>query len=215
MLCPSYKIAEAVESFLSNKPIRQSNKQFMVKGIIIKNTLQFIRNKYSQELYDKVTGALSGETKGLIESGVRQYNYYSSDIYYELNRSIEKYIKPQFPTVLEEVGEENARECIDAYKTALSLVSVSDFANFLQGLYKIVFPGISYEDLEINPDTKAVSYCFRSPGYTEDNIRLSAIILRGWITHFGKLLKINLSSFSSEVQKDNKGPKILCQFTWR
>lgn len=215
MLCPSYKIAEAVESFLSNKPIKQNTRQFMVKGIIIKNTLQFIRNKYSQEIYDKVTGTLSAETKGLMESGIRQYNYYSSDVYYELNRSIEKIVKPQFQTVLEEVGEENARECIDAYKTALSLASVSDFANFLQGLYKIVFPGISYEAIKTDQDAKAVSYSFRSQGYTEDNIKLSASILRGWITHFGKLLKLSFSSFSSEVQKDERGLKIFCQFTWK
>ncbi|OGS25296.1 MAG: hypothetical protein A2297_04010 [Elusimicrobia bacterium RIFOXYB2_FULL_48_7] len=215
LLCPSYKIAEAVESFLANKQPAQNQKQFMVKGIIVKSTLQYIRNKFSHEIYDRVAALLSEENKGLVAGGLRQYNYYSSDVYYDVNKSVEKIISAQCPQIIEEIGEENARECIEAYKTALSLATLSDFSNFLQGLYKIVFPGIVHENLVINQTSKTVTYYFRSLGYTEDNIRISAKILKGWIIHFGKLLKMDLVSLSSESQKDDKGLKIRCEFVWK
>jgi two-component system chemotaxis response regulator CheB len=215
LLCPSYKIAEAVECYLSNKPIKQNSKQFMVKGVIIKNAVQTLKNKFSQEKVDKVIAQLSDEGKALLAGGFRQYNYYSSVIYYDLYTKIEKLLSPENPRILEEMGEENALECINAYKTALSLVTLSDFSAFMQGLCKIVFPGILFDQLDINQGGRTLCFSLRSNGFTEENIKLSASLFKGWLACFGKLLNLTLTSSVSEAAKDEKGAKIRCEIQWK
>jgi len=215
LLCPSYKIAEAIECFLLNKPIKQNNRQFMVKGVILKSTVQTLKSRFAQEKVDKIIAQLSDEGKALISGGIRQYNYYTSDIYFDLYTKIEKTQNAENPLILEEIGEENARECIDAYKTALSMMSLPDFAAFMHGLCKIVFPGIMFEQLEIDQNTKTLGFALRSDGYTEENIKLFANIFRGWLACFGKILSLNLVSRTSEALKDEKGLKIMCEFKWK
>ncbi|MFH1768757.1 MAG: chemotaxis protein CheB, partial [Candidatus Omnitrophota bacterium] len=117
ILCPSYKIAEAIESCLSNKPFIQNLKEFMVKGILIKNTMQFVRDKCSQEATDRIIAVLSEGTRALVMGNLKQYNYYSSETYYDLYRKIYDTLGAASPNILEELGEVNAQKCIEAYKT--------------------------------------------------------------------------------------------------
>ncbi len=215
ILCPSYKIAEAIESCLANKPFKQDKKEFMVKGIVIRNALQFIKNKFSQETADKIVLMLTEENRVLITSNLKQYNYYSSTIYYDLYQKIQNTLGATSTGILEELGEENARECIESYKTALALSSLSDFDTFLKGLYKIIFPGISSDHLEIKTEMKSASYILRSGGYNEENIKISEKTVKGWLNYITKYLKLNLVSSSCTGAKDENGIKITCEFNWK
>ena len=215
LLCPSYKIAEAIENYLANKPFKQNTKEFMVKGIIIKNTIQYIKNRFSQETADKVISMLSEENRSLVTGNLKQFNYYTSEVYYDVFHKVQNLLGADSPLILEDIGEENARACLEAYKTALSIGSLSDFATFLQGLYKIIFPGIASDYMEIKQEAKTASYVLRSNGYTEENVSVSAKIVKGWLNHITKLLNITLVSNSCEGAKDEKGLKIVCEFSWK
>ncbi|MBN1824094.1 MAG: response regulator [Endomicrobiales bacterium] len=215
VLCPSYNIAEAVESFLANKNYTTNTKRFMVKGAILKNAVQYISSKYSNARCEKILYSLSENSKKVIGDNIRQYNYYQGEIYYELYSKIEEEIEKENPHILEELGAENVRECIDIYRAVLSVTSVYDLLSFIQALQKIVFPGLSGEKFEVQENTKSVVFTLRSIGFTEENIgKIAVKVTKGWMQYLFKYIQIKLAESSCDVGKDEKGLYLKCSAKW-
>ncbi|MHB9154420.1 MAG: chemotaxis protein CheB, partial [Endomicrobiales bacterium] len=216
LLCPSYNIAAAAEDFLARRPYSMENKkQFMVKGIILRNAAQFIKNKHSPEALNSVMAALDAGSKGVINENIKQYNYYASDLYYDFYANIFKQLGKEKPKIIEEIAFENARESLTTYKAALTLNGVEDLKNFMQVFSKILFPGIAAEVLDISQEMKQASCLLRSDGFREQHLKITEMTTRGWTNYLFTLLGLAVTENNVETGKDEKGFYSKCLVKWK
>lgn len=211
--CPSYNITEAAEQLLSKKVYTARKKNFMVKGIVLRSIIEYIKTNFSEEILNHLISALSENTKNIITS-IRQYNYYSSDIYIELIKVIYEQISLSKSTIIEDISFDSAKESIKLYETVLLSNNMDDFGNFIQMFARIIFPGLTGENIQVNQDKKIASCVFRTDGYEKENLKLYCLIKKGWIMYFAKLMKLNSSNVICDSGEDDKGYYIKCNLIW-
>lgn len=215
LLCPSFSIAEAVEQFSSNKTYTFKKKQFMVKGIIFKNILEVIRKSCAKDVVNRILGTLSELGRATVNENVRHYNYYPSDILFELLAGIRAHTGNSQPQMIEELGMENIKECLNAYHTTLALKNVEELNSFVQMFCKLIFPGVSGEIVDLNDAAHKASVLLKSEGFSEENLVLLTPMVKGWVRHVSTVVGIELTELKLETAAGQKGIDLKCLIKWK
>lgn len=214
--CPSYSIAETVESYFGKKSDEITHKKkFLVKGIVLKSTLGYLRTSCTPDTYSDILSALSENTRSVLNSSLNSYNYYPGDLYNELFETIYKQCSKNDPDILGNISKINAQDCLKVYKQGFPTTNIEHFINFLPTFQKVVFPGSTWELVELRVDSKQIRFVERSEGYTENNSKMLAKASNGWITFLFQTVGADVTECINEVGEDDNGWYILCKLKWK
>jgi two-component system, chemotaxis family, protein-glutamate methylesterase/glutaminase len=213
--CPSYSIAETVEGFLNKRTDNFSLNKFIVKGLILKSIIGYLRTNCTPKVFDTFINSLSRETRDALNNTLNAYNYYPVELYYELYIKIEKHCTAQSKDILAILGTQTAQECFVLYKQGFPVNDVNHFITFLPTFQKAVFPGSTWEVSVNAPELKRVEYIHRNEGLNEQVARIQSKVLGAWIACIFQTTGTNVAENKTEIGEDSNGWYIKFQLKWK
>lgn len=210
IICPSYSIAETIEKYFDNKPIDVNQKKFLVKGIVLRSAVSFLKNNCSPDIYGKIFSELNENDRSTINTSLNSNNYYPEILYYTLLENIDKICKDVYPDIIQKLSQDNAVECFKIYQQGFPLSNPEHFIKYLPTYQKVLFPGSSLGISELDMPSKKLSILMRSEEYSEKNIHILARYYNEWLKYMLETVKISIAEVKNEIGEDNSGWYIKC-----
>lgn len=212
--CPSYGIAEMIENILSNKTNAVAPKNSLVKGIVLRAIVSFLRTKCAPEDYSSVMDALSEASRNALTNSLNAYNYYPLEIYYEITDTINKSCSEKNKNIIDDLAMSIVQECYFMYKQGFPVANPENFISFIPTFQKVIFPGDSWEVLSISNDQKRAELIDHNDTFNDNNIQLFAKMTCGWLKHLFVLAGFSSRDCRVEQGADQKGQFIKCTVSW-
>ncbi|MCB4791170.1 MAG: response regulator [Elusimicrobia bacterium] len=213
----SYTIAATVERYLGSKVDAAGQKNFYVKGSVLKNTMNYLQEKEREKVCSDILANMTENSRNTLSGEINSYNYFPGSIYNELNENIFKFLSKANPNIIETIAYENARNCYRLFKKGLDIVplDVENLITVLETINKIIFPEVQWEKVSLNLEKKYLKFIQRNGGYTESNSEILANATNSWTLYFFEQAKLTLTRIENETGKDNKGYFIACSVWWK
>jgi len=201
--CPSYGIAEMVESYFNEKHINLQQKKFLVKGLVIRNTINYIRTKCLPAVYAEVIAAIPEASRSVANSTLSPYNYYPGTVYEDLCAALKAKQPNTDKSTLEDIAYENGRESFRLYKQGFPLNNIEHFIKFIPTFHKIIFPGTAWEIISFSPESHLLVFRQISDEYNERSVQLLQQSIPGWIRALLEEMRITHETCQCEIGNEN------------
>ena len=215
--CPSYLIAEMAERYLGYKSANVDGKNFLVKGLILKNMANYLKTNNPEDLYNRIMANLSENARNTLIGAINSYNYYPGNIYNELSEEVFKQCNSAKPDIIETIAYDNAKTCFQIFKQGVNVSdgNIEHLTKFLKTIHKIIFPEITWDLSELNLELKYFKFIQKNGGYNTTNSPILAKAINGWTSYFFEQTGISLKTIENEIVQDNKNCAISCTIKWQ
>src|SRR3989339_76952 len=216
---PSHQITQAVMNVLAGKKPCEVNKEdLMVKGIILRSALKYLRDKYGDADIDKLQAICSVELKEAVNAGFSINLFYSKKIFFEFYEKCLEMHGADDPKLLEHMGAAEARGVVELYRKSffLKAIELIHFKNFLPKLMSSFFYGVIGEVSELDVLGRSGSFFLRNATLNQElPQRISRERTIGWVHElFRMLLNIGSLRVTPQNGQDEKGPYIKFSIKW-